>query len=124
METLILCGHARYRRDWLRNYLSFNTAFIAQLYEGNERAKMMGWASAAGSIIAMAMSMASGILATKSWHFPFCLDLLWIIVLIAQMRVLPKVPPEKLDTALLPGGKRPPLNQAVYISIFAILSIG
>lgn len=95
-------------------------AYITQLYEGNERAKMMGWASAAGSIIAMAMSMASGILATKNWHYPFFLDLLWIILLVAQIRVLPKVPPENKETALPLTGKRLRLNRSVYISIFAI----
>lgn len=97
-------------------------AFIAQFWEGQERAKMMGWASAAGSILAMIMSVSSGFLAVKDWHYPFFLDLLWIILLVAQIRVLPKVPPERKDTTLVTGqtGKRQRLGRAVYLDIFAM----
>lgn len=95
-------------------------AFIAQLYEGQERAKMMGWASATGSILAMAMAMASGFLATLNWKYPFFLDLLYIILLVAQVRVLPKVPPEKLEISTSQGKEKVGLGRSVYLSIFAI----
>lgn len=95
-------------------------ALIAQFWEGDQRAKMMGWASAAGSILAMGMSMASGFLAVKDWRYPFYLDLLWIILLIAQIKVLPKVPPERKDPALLKTGERPKLTLSVYLDIFAM----
>lgn len=73
---------------------------IAQFYPWHERTQMMGWANAAGGIVAMSMSMAAGLLATISWHLPFYLDLFFVIVLVLQLVFLPKVPPEREALAL------------------------
>jgi MFS family permease len=68
---------------------------IAQFYTGHERAAMMGRANAVGGIIAMAMTLAAGALATIGWHLPFYVDLFFVVVLVMQLIFLPKVPPEK-----------------------------
>lgn len=68
---------------------------IAQFYSGHPRAQMMGWANAVGGMIAMCMTLAAGVLGTIGWHLPFYLDLFFVIVLIMQLRFLPKVPAEK-----------------------------
>ncbi len=68
---------------------------IAQFFSGHERAKMMGWGNAVGGMIAMLMSLAAGVLGTIGWHWPFYLDLFFVIVLIMQLRFLPKLPPER-----------------------------
>lgn len=73
---------------------------IAQFYSGHERAKMLGWGNAVGGMFAMAITLAAGALGTIGWHWPFYLDLFFVIVLIMQLRFLPKVPAEKDMTDL------------------------
>lgn len=68
---------------------------IAQFYSGHERVTMMGLANAVGAIIAMGMSLVAGVLATIGWHLPFYVDLFFVVVLVMQLKFLPKVPPEK-----------------------------
>jgi MFS family permease len=68
---------------------------IAQFYSSHERVKMMGRANAVGGIIAMSMSLISGLLATISWRLPYYVDLFFIVVLVMQLIFLPKIPPER-----------------------------
>ena len=93
---------------------------IAYFFDGDERTEMMGWANGAGSAIAMLMSLASGLLAVIDWRYPFMIMLLYILLLIAQIRVLPAVPPEKDDQALRPDqGPLPRMNWLVYVTVVA-----
>lgn len=94
-------------------------ALIAQLYEKQEIPKMMGWVNAAGCIIAAILAMLAGYLALKNWHYAFYLYSLYALLLIAQAVVLPKVPPEKLDSLLTKSNKKVRLNWSVYF-----LSVG
>lgn len=97
---------------------------IAQFYSGHERTKMMGWGNAVGGMIAMLMTLAAGVLGTIGWHWPFYLDLFFVIVLVMQLRYLPKVPAEKdmpeLQALRLSDGAR----AAVRIDYRAWLCIG
>ena len=95
-------------------------ALIAYFFDGDEQTKMMGWANAAGSIIAMLVSLSSGFLALLNWRYPFIIMLLYALLLIAQIRVLPNIPPEKDDTTLPPcQGRMPHMGWLIYVTAFA-----
>ena len=95
-------------------------ALIAYFFNGVEQTKMMGWANAAGSIIAMLVSLSSGFLALLNWRYPFIVMLLYALLLIAQIRVLPSIPPEKDDTTLSPcQGRMPRMSWLIYITAFS-----
>ncbi|NTU89564.1 MAG: MFS transporter [Actinobacteria bacterium] len=68
---------------------------IAQYWQGQERAQMLGRANAVGGLIAMTMTLIAGVLATIGWHLPFYIDLFFVLVLVMQLIFLPKMPAEK-----------------------------
>lgn len=96
-------------------------AMIAQIYEGKEIPKMMGWASATGCFLASILTVVSGYLAIYNWRYSFYLYGIFALLVILQVIVLPKSPPEKLDPSIASSQEKRHLNLPVFIICFAAL---
>ena len=92
---------------------------VTYFFDEDERTEMMGWANGAGSILAMLMSLVSGFLAVINWRYPFMIMLLYTLLLVAQIRVLPAIPPERDDASITPClGQTPRMGWLIYVSVF------
>ena len=91
-------------------------ATIAQIFEGKERATMMGWAAAVGSLFSLVMAVVAGFLAVMDWHYPFYLFLVYLLIIPIQGKFLPPMPPQKKDETLqLKKNEKGRLNGKVAI---------
>jgi MFS family permease len=61
--------------------LTVGNALLGDYFEGEERRKWLGWQTIAGPVIASLLVLAGGALATRSWHGPFVLYALGLVVL-------------------------------------------
>ncbi len=75
-------------------------ALIAQLFGRDQVPKMIGWMYTAGSVFSVILGLAAGYLGVVNWHFAFDVVWIFVIMIILQQILLPKVPPEKQDTAM------------------------
>ncbi|MDN3233366.1 MFS transporter [Priestia megaterium] len=71
--------------------MPLTTTIVAELYEGNERTKMMGRVSAANSFGAAISLVACGWLASVEWKYSFLVYILGFLVLIFNLLFLPNV---------------------------------
>lgn len=76
-------------------------AMIAHLFQGEERAKMMGWANATGGIFSFFLGIGAGYVALFNWRYAFYFYLIFVIVVIMQGIFLPAFPPEKKDQSIV-----------------------
>jgi predicted MFS family arabinose efflux permease len=72
-------------------------AMIAYLYQGQERAQLLGWTNACGSVFSFALAIGAGYAALFNWKYAFYFYLIFVLVLIMQWATLPNFPPEKKD---------------------------
>ncbi len=97
---------------------------IADFYEGQDRAKMIGFASAAANIAGMIFPLLSAQLAGSYWRYAFLTYLIGFAVLLFAMAFIPREP-SILQPARKPGSKlqfnRVILTQSVLM--FLILMI-
>lgn len=85
---------------------SMTVGLIADFFEGQERATMMGWAQAIGSLGGVFFQTVGGYLAVIDWHYCFYTYLITTLILIFEIIFLPE--PEKKvvgssEKAGLPG---------------------
>ena len=67
-------------------------AIVSQLYEGNERANVMGYMGTAQSVLQIASGMISGILGLINWRYCFYCYSIFFIFLAMQVAYLPDLP--------------------------------
>ncbi|SNS06711.1 Predicted arabinose efflux permease, MFS family [Anaerovirgula multivorans] len=93
------------------------TGLIADFYEGEERAAMMGLQSAVVNIGAIVTSLIAGFLSAINWHYVFLVYLLGVAVLCLTFFKLPE--PEKLQYAIT---EKQSLSWSIYgIALLALL---
>ncbi|MGB9663164.1 MAG: MFS transporter [Moorellaceae bacterium] len=71
-------------------------SIIAALYEGNERAMMLGLSNAFTSAMAVVTTMLAGWLCVINWKYTFLAYAIFLLVLILELLALPSIPPEKV----------------------------
>lgn len=74
-------------------------AIIAELYEGNKRATMLGLSNSFGSLMAVLMTMLGGWLCAMNWKYTFLAYGVFLFVIILEFIALPSLPPAKVDAA-------------------------
>jgi MFS family permease len=72
-------------------------AYITELWEGNERVAMMGYANGGASLITIVLTIAAGFLCVIKWQYTFLAYSIFIPILILEFIVIPKTPPEKVN---------------------------
>ncbi|HWR08695.1 MFS transporter [Sporomusa sp.] len=72
-------------------------AMIAYLYQGQERAQMLGWTNACGSVFSFVLGIGAGYAALFHWKYAFYFYLIFVLVFLMQWAMLPDFPPEKKD---------------------------
>jgi len=76
-------------------------SMIRDLYDGKERASMIGYAQAVGSAFMIVISILTGVLTTMNWHYTFISYLILIIAPVFMILFVPREPfdPVKKDSA-------------------------
>lgn len=74
-------------------------AYIMELWEGDERVAMMGYANSAASLITIALTIVAGFLCMIKWEYTFLAYAVFIPILILEFFTIPKSPPERLVEA-------------------------
>jgi MFS family permease len=72
-------------------------AYITELWEGDERVAMMGYANGGASLITIVLTMAAGFLCMIKWEYTFLAYLVFIPIFILEFFVIPKTPPERVN---------------------------
>ena len=68
-------------------------ALIADLYEGADRAKVLGWQAASMGLGGVLFVGSGGILGTLGWRGPFAMYLVPLLLLPIVLRAIPALPP-------------------------------
>lgn len=69
-------------------------ALVAQLYEGQERATVMGYMGTAQSILQIAAGLVAGFLGIINWRYCFYGYGIFFLFLLMQLAFIPKLPPD------------------------------
>lgn len=94
------------------------SAFIIELFIGNERDAMMGFKSATGAAAGVIYQTLSGYLAAVDWRYSFLCYLLIIPIAILMVIKLPEVPVKKnVETSLESGAAKPKLQPWTWVMI-------
>lgn len=72
-------------------------AYITELWEGDERVAMMGYANGMASLITIALTIAAGFLCMIKWQYTFLAYSVFIPILILEFFAIPKTPPERVN---------------------------
>ncbi len=72
-------------------------AYITELWEGDERVAMMGYANGGASLITIALTMAAGVLCMIRWEYTFLAYTVFIPIFILEFFALPGTPPERFS---------------------------
>ena len=100
-------------------------AMIVHLYQDQERAQMLGWSNACGSVFSFTLGIGAGYAALFHWKYAFYFYLIFVLVLIMQWSALPDFPPEKKDDqiaqAKLPGHAHEKLGYRVWLTSFDMI---
>lgn len=67
-------------------------AIVCELYEGDERATMLGWANGFGSLLAVFLTMLAGWLGAMNWRYTFLAYAVFVLVLLLEVVALPSLP--------------------------------
>ena len=98
--------------------MPLSTGLIADFFGGEERARMLGFSTAASNLGGIIATLVAGILASASWRYSFCVYGLGMPVLVLVLAFLPE--PER--TAAETGGRRK-LPAAVYAWGFGVFAV-
>jgi MFS family permease len=82
-----------------------SAAFIAELWDGKERADMMGYSNGVGSVVVIFMTMLAGALCVVNWRYTFFAYTAFILIFILEAIGLPRLPPEKTHQQAPDGSK-------------------
>jgi MFS family permease len=108
-------------------------AIPGKLFDGNLRAKVLGYISMGGGILSVIMSILFGQIALTNWrNCLWAFPIIAVIFVILTLLFIPNIPPEKKDEAarLNPDGtkkKQPPFGRPVFmlcLAGFCIYTIG
>ncbi|WP_371377656.1 MFS transporter [Sporomusa aerivorans] len=95
-------------------------AMIAYLYQGQERAQLLGWTNACGSVFSFALGIGAGYAALFHWKYAFYFYLIFVLVFLMQWAALPDFPPEKEDgkiaQAKVSGNPQEKLGYRVWLT--------
>ncbi len=96
------------------------TVMILNLYEGHERNKVMGWRGSANSFGGVFWILIAGVLGGVSWHLPFGLYLLGIVLGILAIFTVPETQNEKKEsgTSIFKVLSKSPIIILMYSLIF------
>jgi MFS family permease len=72
-------------------------AYITELWEGDERVAMMGYANGGASLIAIALTMTAGVICMIRWEYTFLACTVFIPIFILEFFAIPGTPPERLN---------------------------
>lgn len=105
-------------------------AIVARLYEGPDRARMLGWANGFSSLIAVFLTMLAGWLAAMDWRYTFLAYGVFALILLLEVYALPSLPPlakRSADgsTATVERPRFTPRQKAklVLIAVFVFLNL-
>ncbi|UWG97954.1 MFS transporter [Dehalobacter sp. DCM] len=100
-------------------------SIIAHLFNGKERAQMIGWSNAVGGIFSFFLSIAAGYVALTNWRHAFYFYLIFVVVIVMQAILLPAFPPEKKDRSITQAAgftvQKTRLGLPVYLTAGAML---
>ncbi|MBP2656507.1 MAG: hypothetical protein H6Q73_4076 [Firmicutes bacterium] len=92
---------------------------IAEFFEGNEKASLMGLSIAVSSIGGAALAFLGGYVALWNWRYTFLIYGFAVIVLALQMYILPEMKPQlnapAADSKASPAAGKPRFNAGFYI---------
>jgi MFS family permease len=71
-------------------------AIVCELYEGRDRATMLGWANGFDSLLAVFLTMLAGWLGAINWRYTFLAYAVFVLVLLLEVAVLPSLPPQTM----------------------------
>jgi MFS family permease len=77
--------------------MPLSTGLIADFFDGDQRARMMGLSTASSSLGGIIATLAAGVLAASSWRFSFGVYALGIVVLPLVMAYLPEPAAKEKD---------------------------
>ncbi len=90
-------------------------AYITELWEGDERVAMMGYANGGASLITIALTMAAGVLCMIRWEYTFLAYAVFIPIFILEFFALPGTPPERLSRPeKSPAGQKEKISRPVW----------
>jgi MFS family permease len=97
-------------------------AYIIELWEGDERVAMMGYANGVASFITIALTIAAGFLCVIKWQYTFLAYSIFIPILILEFIVIPKTPPEKVNKPEnIVNGQKESISSSVWMLTFCSL---
>jgi MFS family permease len=99
-------------------------AYITELWEGDERVAMMGYANGGASLITIILTMAAGFLCMIKWEYTFLAYSVFIPIFVLEFFVIPKTPPERVNE---PDSKfespKVKINRSVWTLTFCSLLV-
>lgn len=97
-------------------------AYITELWEGDERVAMMGYANGGASLITIALTMTAGFLCMVKWEYTFLAYSVFIPIFILELFAIPKTPPERVNKPEnMANGQREKISGSVWMLTFCSL---
>jgi MFS family permease len=91
-------------------------AYITELWEGDERVAMMGYANGGASLITIALTITAGFLCMIRWEYTFLAYAVFIPIFILEFFALPRTPPERLSRPeTSPAGQKENISKPVWM---------
>ena len=102
--------------------LTVGNALMGDYFEGEERRKWLGWQTIIGPIIASLLILAGGALGSRSWHGPFMLYSLGLVVLLFSIITLwePQSAEPRQPSMTASGESRFPWGATVLVGAVTI----
>lgn len=89
----------------------------AILFEGRERAEVLGWQNACGAFLGFILGLGAGIIALFQWKAAFLLYLIFVPILIMQHKYIPDIIPQKKQ----PTVKEEPMGMAAIAIVLCLI---
>ena len=70
-------------------------AMVSLMFEDHERNQVLGYTNAGASIVSLALNLSAGVLCLINWRLPFVMYLLFIPILLLQLRFIPNFRPNR-----------------------------
>lgn len=102
--------------------LTVGNALMGDYFEGEERRKWLGWQTIIGPIIASLLILAGGALGSRSWHGPFMLYSLGLVVLLFSIITIwePQSAEPRQPSVTASGESRFPWGATVLVGAVTI----
>jgi MFS family permease len=90
-------------------------AYITELWEGDERVGMMGYANGGASLITIVLTMTAGFLCMVKWQYTFLAYLVFIPIFFLELFAIPKTPPERVYNPENTFGSKEAISSSVWV---------